>query len=72
MGLINKLGRRIRSLYATILVNQVGGQTVEWMALGFLILGVLGAVVGGIHADDGTIGQKLMMALGRLVDKIAG
>ncbi len=68
--LMNKLSRRARSLYVWFTTEQVGGQTIEWIALGMLILGVMGAVVAGLRTDDGTLGEKMMLALGRLIDQI--
>lgn len=68
--MLSKMSRRAQKLYVWFTTEQVGGQTIEWIALGMLILGIMGAVVAGLQTDDGTLGEKMMLALGRMVDRI--
>lgn len=62
--------RKLRG-WMPILSDEGGGQTIEWIALGMLIVGVLTAISAGMQADS-TLGEKVLMALGRIIDKIAG
>ncbi|MBT9283089.1 MAG: hypothetical protein KM312_10705 [Hydrogenibacillus schlegelii] len=53
------LPARVKARVGSVLRNDRGGVSLEWVALGFLVLAILFAVATAFSQDKGGIGQNL-------------
>lgn len=63
------LGRRTGKAARELRRNQRGAQTIEWVALGILVLAIMAGAATAVSNEDTGLGKKLVEFMGRLLDK---
>ncbi|MBU8881366.1 hypothetical protein BGM26_20820 [Bacillus sp. FJAT-29790] len=62
---------KVNGIYSRYVKNERGAQALEWVALGLVVLAVMGAIAAGIK-DDETVGNAVMKKLSDLIKNIGG
>lgn len=61
--------RRLRLFVRELVSNQRGAQTIEWIALGILILALMAGAAKAIESNN-TLGTKIVEMVGRMLDLV--
>jgi Flp pilus assembly pilin Flp len=64
-----KAWTKVNGIYNRYVKNETGAQALEWVALGLVVLAVMGAIASGISGNS-TLGQTIMDKLGELIGNI--
>jgi len=67
--MLKKTMEKMNGVYNRYVKNERGAQALEWVALGLVVLAVMGAIASGI-GDDTSLGKTIMSKLSELVGKI--
>lgn len=67
--MLKKTFVKMTGVYNRYVNNERGAQALEWVALGLVVLAVMGAIASGI-GDDTSLGKTIMSKLSELVGKI--
>ncbi|MCM3576027.1 hypothetical protein M3172_22930 [Mesobacillus subterraneus] len=67
--MLKKTFVKMTGVYNRYVNNERGAQALEWVALGLVVLAVMGAIASGIGKDT-SLGQTIMSKLSELVSKI--
>lgn len=60
--MIKKTWNKVTAVYNHYVNNQVGAQALEWVALGLVVLAIMGVIAAGIKGDT-SIGQAITSKL---------
>ena len=60
---------KVNGIYSRYVKNERGAQALEWVALGLVVLAIMGAIAAGI-GEDKSLGQAIIKKLADLVQKI--
>lgn len=64
MNMFRKTWNRMNSVYARYVNNERGAQALEWVALGLVVLAIMGVIAAGINGDT-SLGKAI-------IDKLKG
>ncbi|UYZ22294.1 hypothetical protein [Mesobacillus jeotgali] len=67
--MLKKTMVKMTGVYNRYVNNERGAQALEWVALGLVVLAVMGAIASGI-GEDTSLGKTIMSKLSELVGKI--
>jgi len=67
--MLKKTFVKMTGVYNRYVNNERGAQALEWVALGLVVLAVMGAIASGI-GEDTSLGKTIMSKLSELVGKI--
>jgi hypothetical protein len=68
-NMLKKTFMKMTGVYNRYVNNERGAQALEWVALGLVVLAVMGAIASGI-GEDTSLGKTIMSKLSELVGKI--
>ncbi|MEH7392343.1 hypothetical protein V7149_22755 [Bacillus sp. JJ1503] len=64
-----KTWTKVNGIYSRYVKNERGAQALEWVALGLVVLAVMGAIAAGI-GDNTSIGKTIISKLEELIGNI--
>jgi Flp pilus assembly pilin Flp len=64
-----KAWTKVNGVYNRYVKNETGAQALEWVALGLVVLAVMGAIASGI-GNNTALGETIMTKLGDLISNI--
>jgi hypothetical protein len=69
--MLTKMWLKANATYSRYVNNERGAQALEWVALGLVVLAVMGAIASGV-GDNTTIGKTIVSKLEQMINKIGG
>jgi len=67
--MLKKAWFKVNETYNRYVKNERGAQSLEWVALGLVVLAVMGAIAAGIQGDN-SIGTTIVNKLKEMIDSI--
>lgn len=67
--MLKKTFVKMTGAYNRYVNNERGAQALEWVALGLVVLAVMGAIASGIDGNT-SVGNKIMDTLSNLIGKV--
>ncbi|WP_102349124.1 hypothetical protein [Bacillus sp. Marseille-P3661] len=67
--MLKKAWNKVGNVYARYVKNERGAQALEWVALGLVVLAIMGAIAAGIQGDN-SIGTAIVTKLKELIEGI--
>lgn len=67
--MLMKSWTKLNGIYSRYVKNESGAQALEWVALGLVVLAVMGAIAAGI-GDNTELGETIMKKLSDLIKNI--
>lgn len=67
--MLTKLWFKANEVYNRYVKNETGAQALEWVALGLVVLAVMGAITAGI-SDNTSLGETIISKLEDMIEGI--
>lgn len=64
--LVKKAWNKVNSVYLNYVNNERGAQALEWVALGLVVLAIMGVIAAGISGDT-SLGKAIISKLSEMV-----
>lgn len=64
--LMKKAWYKMNSVYARYVNNERGAQALEWVALGLVVLAIMGVIAAGINGDT-SLGKSIINKLKEMI-----
>lgn len=69
--MLKKTWNKMNSVYARYVNNERGAQALEWVALGLVVLAIMGVIAAGIEGDK-SLGQAIITRLKEMIEGLGG
>lgn len=66
MNMLKKAWSKVTGVYSRYVKNETGAQALEWVALGLVVLAIMGVIAAGIEGDT-SIGKAITTKLSQLI-----
>jgi len=67
--MLKKAWSKVNNVYTNYVKNERGAQALEWVALGLVVLAIMGVIAAGIEGDT-SIGKAIVTKLKGLIEGI--
>lgn len=67
--MLKKMVSKVNGVYSRYVKNERGAQALEWVALGLVVLAIMGVIAAGIEGDT-SIGKAIVDQLKNLIEGI--